>query len=290
MTGTFVAFQKDSAQTAQVMRYGPGAAPPSNAAESPIADGRGRRQLRGWRQRQVRRPLRRPRRHRDRARPLAARRRSPKPPGSPASVPSSTPALGIAAKGFDASERLGATLSPAAFAREEQAYAQRLGATAGGLPTFAAPAGSDLDARSSLATFQAAFSGFGAPLGSAPPGAGIVPISRGRPGPGVLLLRVRRSAGGRRAGDRARLLRPVRSATPSAAGSPGSWPRPGPPAPRRLWSASATSPARANAAADSGQVVPILAPAAAPPAARVGNRPAPPPTSSTSRNRTAPTR
>ena len=80
-------------------------------------------------------------------------------------------------KGPRLSERLATEIGPLAFQREEAAYARRLGSTAGSLPTFAAPASSDLDANGSLATFEGAFQGFGAPLGSAAPGAGIAPLS-----------------------------------------------------------------------------------------------------------------
>jgi hypothetical protein len=65
-----------------------------------------------------------------------------------------------------------------AFGEEEEAYASRLGSAAGSLPVFAAPAESDLY-KSSLDTFAAKFAGFGAPLGSAPPGPGITPTSAG---------------------------------------------------------------------------------------------------------------
>jgi hypothetical protein len=60
-------------------------------------------------------------------------------------------------EGFGSSGRLGATLSPDAFALEERAYARRLGQSAGSLPVFAAPAATDLDRKGSLATFGSAF-------------------------------------------------------------------------------------------------------------------------------------
>lgn len=74
---------------------------------------------------------------------------------------------------------LGSSLTASAFARESAAYARRLGDGAGTLPVFAAPAASDLDASGTLATFHAAFDGFGAPLGSGPDGAGagITPLA-----------------------------------------------------------------------------------------------------------------
>ena len=82
------------------------------------------------------------------------------------------------------SQSLAAALGPEAFGREEAAYAQRLGAAAGGLPTFAAAAETDLDAGGSLATFRSAFAAFGTPFGSAAPGAGIAPISLAGPSQG----------------------------------------------------------------------------------------------------------
>lgn len=67
---------------------------------------------------------------------------------------------------------LGESLSSSAFAREEAAYARRLGAAAGSLPTFAAPSESDLDGGHTLAAFSSAFAGFDAPLGGGA-GAGV---------------------------------------------------------------------------------------------------------------------
>jgi hypothetical protein len=74
-------------------------------------------------------------------------------------------------------ERLSLSLSESDFEREEVAYASRLGSAAGALPTFAAPAESDLDRSGTLATFLSAFSNFDAPLGAAA-GSGITPVSR----------------------------------------------------------------------------------------------------------------
>jgi photosystem II stability/assembly factor-like uncharacterized protein len=71
----------------------------------------------------------------------------------------------------------GLALSPEAYGREQIAYANRLGGAAGGLPTFAAAAASDLDRNGSTATHSAAFSGFSQPLGGAPPSAGVTPLS-----------------------------------------------------------------------------------------------------------------
>jgi hypothetical protein len=68
-------------------------------------------------------------------------------------------------------------LSPSSFGEEEGAYAERLGAEAGSLPVFAAPAASDLY-KESLGTFASRFADFPAPLGTAA-GAGIAPVSVG---------------------------------------------------------------------------------------------------------------
>jgi photosystem II stability/assembly factor-like uncharacterized protein len=70
-----------------------------------------------------------------------------------------------------------ATLSPSAFGEEEHAYAQRLGAEAGALPVFTAPAATDLF-KSSLATFASKFEGFPAPLGVVP-ATGVTAVSAG---------------------------------------------------------------------------------------------------------------
>jgi hypothetical protein len=91
---------------------------------------------------------------------------------------------GVAAGGFNFAERLGATLSPTAFAREERAYALRLDSAAGNLPTFAAPAETDLDGTASLSTFLGAFGDSSQPFGQAVPSGGITPISSTAPGQG----------------------------------------------------------------------------------------------------------
>src|SRR5262249_27183961 len=70
---------------------------------------------------------------------------------------------------------LGSSLIPADFAREQAHYARRLGVGPGSLPVFTAASHSDGDAGARLDAFQAAFSGFGAPLGRAPPAPGITP-------------------------------------------------------------------------------------------------------------------
>jgi hypothetical protein len=182
-TGTLVSFQGAALQTAGVMRYGSEAAPPSNATVGAIpvsgasvsfAIG-GNAQCAGpcadlsgsgigpdrW--------LR------------AAIGKAREIPGLRAFLYTGS---GVAAGGEGSGGRLSATLSSGDFAREEAAYAGRLGSAAGALPTFAAPAETDLDSAESLSAFTAAFSGFGAPLGNAAPGAGIAPVSVTGPGTG----------------------------------------------------------------------------------------------------------
>lgn len=169
-------------QTADVFRYGPAATPPSNFSSVPIAAGSNAEFAIGG-DAQCAGPcadLTGTGIGPDRSLRAAV--------GKAATIPGLRGFLytgpGVAAGGFNFGERLGATLSPAAFAREERAYALRLGSAAGNLPTFAAPAETDLDASASLGTFEEAFSGFQAPLGQAAPGAGITPTSAAGPGQG----------------------------------------------------------------------------------------------------------
>jgi hypothetical protein len=173
-TGTFVGSRRATIQTAGVMRYGSTAAPPSNAAVAAIPTEAGTATFALAGDAQCAAPcadfggagigpdrwMR------------AAVARAAAVPGMRAFLYSGP---GVAAgEGI----RLGETLSPAAFEREETAYARRLGAAAGSLPVFAAPTESDLDRAGGLATFSAAFAAFGAPLGSAAPGPGIGPVSQ----------------------------------------------------------------------------------------------------------------
>jgi hypothetical protein len=92
---------------------------------------------------------------------------------------------GVAESGEVGSEQsYGSLLSPLAFAREEAAYAQRLGSSAGAMPVYAAPTSTDLDAQGSLGAFTAAFGGFDAPLGGAIPSGGVAPIEAATAGHG----------------------------------------------------------------------------------------------------------
>ncbi len=182
-TGTLVSFQGRALQTAGVMRYGAEATPPSNATATaiPVAGGTASFAIGGNAQC---------------AGPCSDLTGSGIGPdrwlrtavGKAAETPGLRAFLytgpSVAAGGEGSGGRLSATLSPSDFAREEAAYAGRLGSAAGALPTFAAPAETDLDGAGSLAAFAAAFAGFGAPLGTAGAGAGIAPLSSTGPGKG----------------------------------------------------------------------------------------------------------
>ncbi len=175
VTGSSVRFRGEAIQTAGVMRYGPSAAPPTNASTVPIpvepgtadfALGAGAQcasacaDLSGvgigpdrWLRAAV---------------------------GTAGQI-QGLHAFLYAGPGVAAGEGevpLSASLDPLSFAREEVFYADRLGAAADSLPVFAAAAESDLDRSGSTATFGAAFSGYGAPQGGGPPGRGIAPLSQ----------------------------------------------------------------------------------------------------------------
>jgi hypothetical protein len=174
-TKEFGPYLSEGLQTAAVMRYGSAAAPPSNAAEVPIATAAdeatfaiaGGAQCAGscadlantgigpevW------------------LRAAVARA---------ASIPGLGAFLYV---GGGVSSRLDLTkVSRNEFAEEEAAYARRLDSEAGSLPVFAAPSETDLY-ESSLTSFGAKFSGFASPLGIAP-ATGIVPVSVGERGSG----------------------------------------------------------------------------------------------------------
>lgn len=179
-TGTYVRFQGEALQTAGVMRYGAGATAPPNASTAPLAAEPGMVSFAVGGDARCSGPCA----------DLAGSGIGPD-RWLKAAVAKAVGIGGIHAFLYTGpgvagggEGGLGATLGQLAFKREEAAYARRLGATAGPLPVFAAPAESDLDGAASLASFQAAFSGLGAPLGSAPPGAGIGPVSQAGAGHG----------------------------------------------------------------------------------------------------------
>ncbi|HUB99554.1 MAG TPA: hypothetical protein VMS11_07005 [Solirubrobacterales bacterium] len=255
-TGTFVKYRGKSVQTAGVMRYGPAAAPPSNAAPAPIAAEAGMATFALGGNAQCAAACA----------DLAGAGIGPDRWLS-AAVGRAAGISGTRAflyTGSSVAAGLGATLSPGTFAREEAAYAQRLRAGAGSLPVFAAPAASDLDSGSSLEAFRSAFSGFGAPLGSAPAGAGIVPVALTSPGHAYYSFDSTGSGGNVRvivldyaapelgAGQTCWLSEQLANA--GAAGTPAI-----------VVGARDLAGLAANAAADRTQVVPILAGASSPP-------------------------
>jgi hypothetical protein len=158
-TGERVGNEKEQIQTASIMRYGVSAAPPSNFRSVPIpagATGTATFAIGGGAQC---------------AGPCAdqvgtgigpevwlsnAVARAATVPGVRDFIYTGAGVASVAEE--SATNRLGATLSPAAFGREESAYAARLGASAGLLPVYPTPNRTDLDRTSSLATFAAAFS------------------------------------------------------------------------------------------------------------------------------------
>jgi hypothetical protein len=177
-TGTNVRFQGSAVQTAGVLRYGAEAAPPSNAASSPLQGEAGSATFAIGANAQC-------------AGPCAdlgatgigpdvwlrgAISRAGTVPGLRAFLYAGS-SVAAGTEGQRLSEEIGA----GAFQREEDAYAQRL-ASAGTPPVFAAPAASDLDRGGTLASFESAFAGFSEPFGAAPPAAGIERRERGAGG------------------------------------------------------------------------------------------------------------
>ncbi len=173
-TGTNVLFRGDAIQTAGVMRYGPTAAPPSNAATVPIATEPEQATFALGANAQCAAACA------DLAGVSIGPDRWLRSAVGGAAGISGLRAFLYAGAGVspgEGEEPLSSVVDPLAFAREEAFYASRLDAAAGSLPVFAAPSSSDLDRASSLSTFAAAFSGYDAPLGGGAPGAGITPVS-----------------------------------------------------------------------------------------------------------------
>jgi hypothetical protein len=255
-TGAAVTSEGEAVQTASVMRYGAAAAPPSNAAAAAIMAPAGTAAFAIGGEAECAGPCA------DLAGTgIAPDRWVRSAVGKAAGIAGMRAFLytgpGVAKGGSDFSERLGATLSAGAFAREEVAYARRLGAAAGALPVFAAPAESDLDGSGSLATFQAAFGGFGAPFGSAAAGNGIIPASLAAPGQGYYSFNSSGSGGAVRvivldysARSLGEAQRCWLAGQLSAAGSAAT--------PAIVVGQRDVARQAANAAEDSAQVVPIL--------------------------------
>jgi hypothetical protein len=181
-TGTSVRFQGAAIQTAGVMRYGPAATPPINASSSPIQTEAGTASFALGGDAQCAGPCA----------DLAGTGIGPD-VWLRAAVSRAAGVQGLraflytgpgVAGGAEGEGSLAAQIGSLAFGREEAAYARRLGAAAGALPVFAAPAATDRDGKGSLAGFRGAFAGFGAPLGSGPSGAGVIPVSTTSAGQG----------------------------------------------------------------------------------------------------------
>lgn len=154
-TGENVSLNPKPTQTASIMRYGASAAPPAGFRSAPIAGSGAYASLAIGGEAECASVCA------DRAGdgigpevwlPAAVR--------TAATVPGVRGFLytgpGVASLPGEPETRLGTTLSGQAFAREEEAYAQRLGGT-GALPVFPAPTSTDLDRAGSLATFGSAF-------------------------------------------------------------------------------------------------------------------------------------
>jgi hypothetical protein len=167
-TGTFVRFQGEDVQTAGVMRYGASAAAPANATETPIPPTAGSATFAVGGGAQCAGPCA----------DLAGTGIGPDrwlraALGKAGGIPN---LRGFLYAGAGVAEGLGSSLGSADFAREEQAYANRL--AGGSLPVFAASSPSDLDGSGSLGAFAAAFAGSPQPFGAAPPPPGLVPTSQ----------------------------------------------------------------------------------------------------------------
>lgn len=178
-TGTSVSFLGSAIQTAGVIRYGPAATPPGNVTESPLATEAGMASFAIGGNAQC-------------AGPCADLGGTGIGPdvwlrgaiGRAAGIAGLRAFLYTGpsvAAGAGEGDGLSSEIGTLAFRREEDAYARRLGAAAGSLPVFAAPAASDLDRKGTLAGFEGAFSDFGAPLGGGAPGSGIAPRSLAGP-------------------------------------------------------------------------------------------------------------
>ncbi|HEX7245533.1 MAG TPA: hypothetical protein VF245_08220 [Solirubrobacterales bacterium] len=150
-TGTGVQFQGSSIQTAGVMRYGPDAAPPENVSSAPVSSESGVATFAVGGNAQCAGPCA----------DLAGTGIGPDvwlraAVGRAAGIAPQPRAFLYTGPGVadESSTRLGQL----GFGREEAAYASRLRAAAGSMPTFAAPSGPDLDRNGSLGAFETAFS------------------------------------------------------------------------------------------------------------------------------------
>ncbi|HEX6688578.1 MAG TPA: hypothetical protein VF085_07935 [Solirubrobacterales bacterium] len=178
VTGTFVTFGGSASQTAGVYRYGAAAASPANTSTAPLAGTPGMANLAIGGNAQCAAPCA------DLTGTGIGPDRWLRQAVAGAAGIGGVQAFLYTGSGVAAGEgaRLANSTGDPAFRREEAAYAKRLSAAAGALPVFAASSSSDLDRSSSLAAFQAAFSGYGSPLGAAPSGGGVSPLSATGPG------------------------------------------------------------------------------------------------------------
>jgi hypothetical protein len=146
-TGERVTQNRLPVQTAAVVRYGTDAAPPRNFSSVPIPTLPGVTTLALGGNAQC-------------AAPCADQVGTGVGPEAwlPAAVGRAAATQGVRAFIYTGAGVAGAGAVPtsAAFAREEAAYARRLGAAAGHLPVFSAPAASDRDRSDTLATFASA--------------------------------------------------------------------------------------------------------------------------------------
>jgi hypothetical protein len=167
--GATYTYERDAMQTAGVMRYGGGAAPPSNAATQPIvipSETEGATFAVGG------------------GAACAGQCADLAGTGIGPQVwlrSAVEKAAGIA--GLRAFLYTGGGVSPGAsglarrqFAEEEAAYASRLGSVGGSLPVYAAPTATDLFS-GSLSVFDEKFVGFQQPLGATVPREGTYPLS-----------------------------------------------------------------------------------------------------------------
>jgi hypothetical protein len=177
----------EAVQTAGVFRYGPAAAPPANAAATPIATSAGTAtfaiggnaqcagacaDLEGT--------------------GIGPDRWLPSAVATAGSIGAGvSPTRAFLYTGAGVAPAISSTdtgsiagrLGAAAFDREEVSYSRRLGSGAGALPVFAAPSEFDLNGTESpLSTFAAAFAGYQQPFGGTTPSPGVTPISATAPG------------------------------------------------------------------------------------------------------------
>jgi hypothetical protein len=170
------AYVVEGLQTATAERYGPGAAPPTNAGSSTIPVGAGEATF------AIGGGIPCETSCADRVNlGIGPQVWLPAAVGRAASIPG---VRGFLYGGGGVSRWLDpAKVSAGEFTEEEAAYANRLGASSGGLPVFPVPAPSDRFG-SSMSSFEAAFGGYPQPLGAAAANPRAIPYSAGERGTG----------------------------------------------------------------------------------------------------------